>query len=191
MKKHGWVFTLNNYSQEELPLDYPDMPVGVPFQGGKVPVWDHDCLLFIGYGKEKAGTGTPHLQGMVVFNKPVGLRTLKKLNPRAHFAPMLGSFEEARRYCSKENFTEWREPGTFISTIEGLVEQDHLRAKVIAQEETTIVELKQQLDVMSGILAGLCDTLAARTLLTDDFEKKIQETLEKKLSTGLYKDKFL
>lgn len=167
MKKHGWVFTINNYTREEIPLDYPDMPAGVTFKAGKVPVWDHDCLVFIGYGKEIAGTGTPHLQGMVVFNKRVGLRTLKKLNPRAHWAPMLGSFQEAKSYCSKQNFTEWHEPGTFISNIERYVEDDHVRAKVIAQEESTIVTLTEKIDKLTELVEKLSENQII-------FEKKIQ-----------------
>lgn len=171
MKKHGWVFTLNNYFEGEMPLvSYDETRNGVPFHPGPVPAWDHEDLVFIGYGKEVARTGTPHLQGVAVFKRAVGLRTLKRLNSRAHFQPMRGSFEEARAYASKDNFMRWCEPGRLIESIEGLVEQDHLRAKIIADEETTIVTLTEKIDKLTDIVLNL--------------EKKIQENF-------IYKDKFV
>ena len=193
MKKHSWVFTLNNYSLEELPIHpapRPGLSCGVDPDIGlekrvirKGPaVWQHADLVYIGYGKEIAGTSTPHLQGMLVFKQPVGLRTLKRLNGRAHFQPMLGTFEEAKRYCSKENFTEWVWHG--IDDIEQIrlkVEEDHYRAKVIQDEENTIVSISEKLDKLTKLIE----------LLDDSFEKKIQNSLDEKLNGLLYKDKFV
>ena len=182
MKKHGWVFTLNNYFEGEMPLvrNY-DQPQGVEFYSGPVPVWDHEDLVFLGYGKEVARTGTPHLQGVAVFKRPVGLRTLKRLNSRAHFQPMRGSFDEAHAYASKENFVYWCEPGRQIESVKGLVDQDHLRAKVIADEETTIVNLTEKIDKLTKLIE----------ILDSNLEKKIQKSLDEKLNGLLYKDKFV
>ena len=71
MKKHAWVFTLNNYTLEDLPMIpdvRPRLSVGVDSDIGldkrvirSGPLhWGHDDLVYVGYGKEIAGTGTPH-----------------------------------------------------------------------------------------------------------------------------------
>lgn len=196
MKKHGWVFTLNNYSIEEAPFWPASSPTDVKMQshfeqmkvvrrfGGRAN-WVHDDLIYIGYGREKASTGTKHLQGLLVFNKPVGLRTLKRLNGRAHFQPMLGTFEEAKLYASKENYAEWQcHSVENEETFRVKVEEDHYRAKVIADEETTILTLTEKVDKLTTVVTELIGVLSKQREDQILFEKKIQTNF-------LSKDKFI
>lgn len=178
MKKFGWVFTLNNYAEGEIPLRRQSDV----FQS--TCNWEHPNLVYLGFGREVASsTGTPHLQGMVVFSRSVGLRTLKKLNERAHWQPMRGSFEEAQRYCSKDNYQEWLQPGTTKKYLKDKVEEDHLRSKVIQDESDSIEALSKAVYRQSKDIAAL--------------QANIKEIVElnkymlQKLNTCLTNDKFV
>lgn len=79
-----WVFTLNNYTEQEfqdiIALDYK----------------------YIVVGKEVGSTGTPHLQGYIVFKSNKRLSAVKKLINRAHLEIAKGTSEEAAEYCKKD-----------------------------------------------------------------------------------------
>ncbi len=178
MKKFGWVFTLNNYAEGEIPLYRTD----AVFKW--VPKWDHPNLAYLGFGREVASsTGTPHLQGMVVFTRSVGMRTLKQLNERAHWQPMRGSFEEAQKYCSKVNYYEWLQPGITKKFLKEKVEEDHLRAKVIQDENDNIQALSKALYNQSKDVAELQAAVKELVLLN--------KYILKKLNTCLTDDKFV
>lgn len=53
------------------------------------------------YGKEVSDTGTPHLQGYVVFEKQKSLLAVSKLLPRSHLEAAKGTTAENVKYCSK------------------------------------------------------------------------------------------
>lgn len=178
MKKYGWVFTLNNYAEGEIPLYQRD----TAFKW--VSKWVHPNLAYIGFGREVASsTGTPHLQGMVVFTRSVGIRTLKKLNERAHWQPMRGTFDEAQKYCSKENYCEWSLPGITKKHLKDKVEEDHLRAKVISDENESIEALSKAVYRQSKEI----------TALKADLKEIVQlnKYMLQKLNTCLTNDKFL
>tara|TARA_A100001035_G_C27761984_1_gene491700 strand:- start:106 stop:642 length:537 start_codon:yes stop_codon:yes gene_type:complete len=178
MKKYGWVFTLNNYAEGEIPLCRRDSA----FKW--VSRWVHPNLAYIGFGREVASsTGTPHLQGMVVFTRSVGIRTLKKLNERAHWQPMRGTFEEAQKYCSKENYCEWSIPGITKKHLKDKVEEDHLRAKVISDENESIEALSKAVYRQSKDIAALQADLKEIV--------QLNKYMLKKLNTCLNKDKFV
>lgn len=77
-----WMFTENNPTDDQAPLTWE----GVDFV-----VWQ----------KEKGESGTPHLQGYVVFVKQKRLTGLKKINGRCDWQSRVGSHEQAKHYCSK------------------------------------------------------------------------------------------
>ncbi|UOF79816.1 rep protein [Circoviridae sp.] len=52
-------------------------------------------------GDEVGSSGTPHIQGYVVFSKSTRLSKVSKLLPRAYIAVAKGTSEENRTYCSK------------------------------------------------------------------------------------------
>lgn len=62
----NWQFTLNNYTQDEI-----------------AEINEIECK-YVMYGKEEGKNGTPHLQGLIVFNTKKSQSQLKKLMPRAH-----------------------------------------------------------------------------------------------------------
>jgi len=86
-KHRGWVFTLNNYTDEDV-----------------LALSNIDCYWLVA-GREIGENGTPHLQGCVEFNNPRTLKGIKKLQPfpRAHLEPRKGSAWEAYTYCRKED----------------------------------------------------------------------------------------
>lgn len=84
-RQRGWVFTLNNYTEEEYN------------QLINTPRTKYICI-----GKEKGESGTPHLQGYIEWVNPQRLSGLKKINKRAHWEPRRGTPQEAAMYCQKE-----------------------------------------------------------------------------------------
>lgn len=81
-----WCFTLNN-------------------PGDKVP--DKDGCRYLVYGQEIGESGTPHLQGFVVFSTNKRLAGCLKWLPGAHFEKARGTNLEASSYCKKDgNFVE-------------------------------------------------------------------------------------
>lgn len=82
-----FVFTLNNYTQEET-----DFLKAFP------------CTWMI-FGKETGENGTPHLQGACILASRTAFSTLKTLTGfrRAHLETMRGKPEDSRVYCSKQD----------------------------------------------------------------------------------------
>ena len=92
-RSRQWTFTLNNYDPENLP----------PF----VP----DSMKFLCYGEEVAPTtGTPHLQGYVVFLNPVAKPT--RFLPNAYCQITRGSPQSNIDYCSKDSDGKFHRFGT-------------------------------------------------------------------------------
>jgi len=79
-----WVFTLNNYTP------------------GEVAVFDGAEVDYIVYGKEIGASGTPHLQGFLIFNRKKRLSVVKELSIRAHWEVARGTSEQAAEYCKKD-----------------------------------------------------------------------------------------
>lgn len=88
-----WCYTLNNYDPDDL-LELQLFP----------------CVYSI-CGKETAPvTGTPHLQGYMVFKSEKGLKQMKKINDEAHWEIARGTTEQNFDYCSKQG--DYHEYGT-------------------------------------------------------------------------------
>lgn len=97
LRSRNWVFTLNNYTEDDvlylsaMPFSgEPEHPVGVAFSREVAPT-----------------TGTPHLQGFMHFKNAVRPSTLHSLlQVQFYVAPMRGRMEENEAYCSKANSLE-------------------------------------------------------------------------------------
>lgn len=93
-KSRGWCFTYNNYTVDTV-RDLRTM----------------ECKYII-FGKETAPeTGTPHLQGYVLFNNQTYFRSVKKMiGDHAHIEAAKGNPWQNREYCSKTgDFEEYGE----------------------------------------------------------------------------------
>lgn len=89
----AWCFTINNPSP---PTEAALLALGA------------DYLVF---GRERAGTGTPHLQGYIRLKHPCTFSSIKERLPHgAHIEVARGSAEQNRRYCTKED--DYEEVGT-------------------------------------------------------------------------------
>jgi len=83
----NFVFTLNNYTETELARieRYPEE------------------VRFVAYSKEVGESGTPHLQGYVVYWQAVRFAKAKQFLRRAHFEVMHGTLAQSEKYCSKQS----------------------------------------------------------------------------------------
>ncbi len=89
--KH-WVFTLNNYDDEDDHMD--------------TNLWEYLVV-----GKEIGDNGTPHLQGYGCLKDRKRLAGMKKISARAHWEVKRGTPLEASNYCKKgeQTHAEWKE----------------------------------------------------------------------------------
>lgn len=82
----NWVFTLNN---PVFPLDNPRVwAIGVQY-----------CVWQL----ESGESGTPHIQGYLVYKNKKSLNQLKALHRRVHWEQRRGSHDEAKEYCLKDD----------------------------------------------------------------------------------------
>lgn len=90
MQKYNFVFTLNNYTPEELSLARNNPPL--------------PPVRWIGFEEEVGAEGTPHLQGALSLLKKSTIKGVKKLPlfKRAHVEVMGGRIEHSEVYCNKE-----------------------------------------------------------------------------------------
>lgn len=85
LRSRRYVFTLNNYTQGDL-----DYFAGI-------------AVRYICYGKETApNTGTPHLQGFVVWNESKTVRATRTLLRGCHVELARGTALQASDYCKKD-----------------------------------------------------------------------------------------
>lgn len=123
-RARGFVFTLNNYTEEEVE---------------RVKCWDCKYLIF---GREIApSSGTPHLQGYVYFANGKTLRALKKYSDRAHWEIARGSPKQASEYCEKDGdfFEKGERP--LSQRDKGQTEVDRWKSSLVAVEENRLEDI--------------------------------------------------
>lgn len=92
-KSRAFCFTLNNYTDAE--------------QENLRALGVHDGTRFLIFGRERGESGTPHLQGYVLFNSATSAAAAKRrLGPRYHVETARGRPDQNIKYCSKEGDTE-------------------------------------------------------------------------------------
>lgn len=99
-RSRRWVFTLNNYTQnDEIKLQHSP--------GSSE--WISYCL----YGRERGLNNTPHLQGVLFLRQPKSLQGIKDALqlPTLHLEIMQGPPRAAINYCKKDgDVSEWGTP---------------------------------------------------------------------------------
>lgn len=93
-RSRRWVFTLNNWTEEEQE---------------ELRAWD--TVKYIMWGREVGANGTPHLQGLFI-GPAMRLHEIKGRGgpfARMHLEIMRGSFHSAATYCKKDG--DWEEVG--------------------------------------------------------------------------------
>lgn len=107
-KSRKWVFTLNNYVNDDL-ATLRSLP---------------KPLKYIYWGYEVAPTtGTPHLQGWMYFDSQVRQKTAKLGIKKMSVFIMRGSMEANLKYCSKEGKFEEHGERPFTQTDKGVKER--------------------------------------------------------------------
>lgn len=98
MSKHrAWTFTLNNYTEESYEA-----------------IKAIDCKYLV-VGKEVGDSGTPHLQGYIVFSNQRRMSALQKMIPQGpHLEAAKGNSLQNYEYCSKDGdfFEKGERPAT-------------------------------------------------------------------------------
>lgn len=118
----NWCFTVNNYSQD-----------------------DYDKLLnyheagYVIIGKE-GKNGTPHLQGYMQLKTKKRITAMKKIHDKAHWEPANGTYDENKKYCSKEG--DWEEQGN--PTINGKKKVDMPKAVNQVLEGVSTADLLEE-----------------------------------------------
>jgi len=79
----SWCFTINNYTDNDIAM-----------------VKNLECQR-LAVGEETGESGTPHLQGFVIFKKGYRFSGIKKIFPRAHLQ-VAKSWQHAWNYCIKD-----------------------------------------------------------------------------------------
>jgi hypothetical protein len=82
-----WCFTLNNWT--------PDDEASLRLLGASVK--------YLVFGREVGESGTPHLQGFILFHSNKSITAVRGLYPRAHFEVAKAASDVAANYCKKDH----------------------------------------------------------------------------------------
>jgi len=83
----NWVFTLNNYTEQEV---------------STIPEWLEKGAGGVAYAHEIGASGTPHLQGYVHMKAKSSMKKMKEICKRCHWEVMKGKLADSEKYCSKQ-----------------------------------------------------------------------------------------
>lgn len=83
-RSRNWCFTLNNYTDDDIPA---------------ILAVDSRYVII---GKETGESGTPHLQGFIIYKSMKTLQAVKADFPRAHLEAAKGTSVQAADYCKKD-----------------------------------------------------------------------------------------
>lgn len=146
-----WCYTINNYRDNDCDA---------------IDLWD---TAYNVYGKEIGpATGTPHLQGYVIFKTNKRLAAVKKLNAYAHWEVAKGTPIQASDYCKKDK--QFMECGALpASKGSGNKERwdlakeaakegrlDDIPSEIFMRFYRTIKEIKKDYMVKPEALSGCC-----------------------------------
>lgn len=119
-----WCFTINNWTEDEK---------------DRLLAWASQYLVV---GEEVGESGTPHLQGYVVFSGMKRLSAVKKLSDRAHWEIARGTSEQAAAYCKKDG--KFVEIGECPKTA-GVTEQERWKVALAAAKAGKFDEISEDI----------------------------------------------
>lgn len=104
MRSKYFVYTLNNYTDDELEQ--------------LRSLGTNENVVYHVHGREVGENGTPHLQGYIEFSRRLRLNQVKDLcGDRAHFESRRGTPQQARDYCVKDG--DYWEKGSLSTVSQG------------------------------------------------------------------------
>jgi len=107
--KH-FVFTLNNYNNDELSLLFCNFKIiNCTITCTQPTIFDSGLVSYLVVGKEIGKSGTPHLQGYIEFTtKRTYAGANKLMGNRCRLAARKGTQQQAADYCKEDgDFKEW------------------------------------------------------------------------------------
>lgn len=155
IKTRTWCFTINNYTHEDEHYVFQ-------------LAW---YCRYVICGREVGESGTPHLQGYVVFENAVRISTVSEYLPRAHLEPAKGDSDQNYAYCTKEgDFFEYgNRPDT--QKTKGDKNRQRYAEAVQAARENRWKDVPEDILVRSGNGLRLAVLLTAESNLEDTEEK--------------------
>ena len=127
-RSRNFCFTWNNYTD-----------------GDKSVLTELKCRYIV-YGEEVAPTtGTPHLQGFVVFANQATLSSVCKKLKGAHIEIMKGTIDQSEVYCRKEGSVYERGEKPMTQEKKGQVEKDRWADACKAAEEGRFEDIDREL----------------------------------------------
>lgn len=155
-RSRNWCFTMNNPGLDEVEALF---------------TLQYQCRWMI-VGNEKGTNGTHHFQGFVMFKNAVRLATVKDISARAHWEIARGSWEDNKKYCSKDGdfMTYGTEPATQKRKGEEGAEAERERwhrMRTLAKEQKW-TEMEDEFPRELTVYEGLFQRLAMKHNPPDD-----------------------
>lgn len=145
-RSRRWCFTLNNWTEEEC-----DKLSGL------------DCEYLI-YGFENApSTGTPHLQGYVVFKNARSFNSLHNFNERIHWEEARFDHEFCINYCSKND------PNPYEKGVRPITK--HTKIDIKKELKADLINGPKKLATKRAILGIQLEQEMFKQILHDTLEK--------------------
>lgn len=163
-----WCFTINNYTAVDV----------------LVLTALADNVTYLVFGREVGETGTPHLQGYVIFNTNHRLNAAKQaISPRAHLEVARGTNQQASDYCKKDN--DYQEFGILPGPVGRTQRFDELKQWVIEQPSKPSAALVAQeypgLFLQYGRIMEWIDLIYPVTIPVDGEYRLYQQVLANSL----------
>ncbi|AMH87737.1 replication-associated protein [Pacific flying fox faeces associated circular DNA virus-3] len=139
-RRRRWVFTLNNFTEEELTTIKNILTDLAP--------------TYAIIGKEVGECGTPHLQGFVSLKKQISFTAMKSLiGTRAHIEAANGTDVDNQLYCSKQDADAWQlgEPRQSV-TGRGGNALDYRGVLEALQSGSTVTEIVKNPDLVVPLI---------------------------------------
>jgi len=169
VQQSRFVFTLNNYVDADLQR-LRDL--------GR-------CCRYLVFGREVGESGTPHLQGFIIFDAPVRFaRAKRSLGDRCHIEPARGNTRQASDYCKKDG--DYEEFGTCPGPVGKTNRFEDFKEWVLAQPSkptaATVAEAHPSIYMQYGRCMEWIDLIYPTTFRVEgeyrDYQRRLADRLD-------------